>query len=101
MDHYMHWPEAFPLPDITAETVSHALLSGWISRFGGPQTIMTDQGSKFKSQLFHNPAKMCGIHLCRMNPTILPPIALLIGYNACFKPPLCAMRMSSGPRLSC
>ena len=44
------------------------LLSGWISRFGCPQTIITDQGRQFESQLFHNLAKLCGIHLCRTSP---------------------------------
>jgi len=64
----MHWPEAFPIPDITAETVSRALLSGWIAMFGCPQTIMTDQGRQFKSLLFHSLVKMCGIHLSRITP---------------------------------
>lgn len=31
--------------------VLRILLSGWISRFSGLQTIMTDQGSKFELQL--------------------------------------------------
>ena len=66
--HFTHWPEAFPIPDITAETVSRAPRSGWITRFGCPQTITTDQGRQFESNLFHSLAKMCRIHLCRMTP---------------------------------
>jgi len=65
VDHFTRWPEAIPLQDITAETVAHALLSGWITHYGCPHTITTDQGRQFESQLFHSLAKMCGIHLSR------------------------------------
>jgi hypothetical protein len=67
VDHFTRWPEAFPIPYIRAEC--RALLSGWISRFGCPQTIMTNQGFQFESQLFHNLVKLGVIHLCRMTPT--------------------------------
>jgi cleavage and polyadenylation specificity factor subunit 1 len=43
----------------------HVPFSGWMSPFGCPQTITTDQGRQFESQLFHCLAKICGIHLCR------------------------------------
>ena len=55
-DHFTKWYEAVPLPDQTAEMTDPALLEHWISRFGVPVSIHTDQGRKFKSKLFQSHA---------------------------------------------
>ena len=52
MDCFTRWPEAIPLPDITAPTVAHAFVSGWIARFGVPSTITIDRGVQFESDLW-------------------------------------------------
>ena len=46
---FTHWPEAFQLTNITAESVSQTFVNGWISRFWIPSTITTDRGKQFES----------------------------------------------------
>ncbi|GFX31052.1 transposon Tf2-6 polyprotein [Trichonephila clavipes] len=45
-----------------AETTARALLNGWISRFGTPVTITTDQGTNFESPLMRELTNMMGSH---------------------------------------
>ncbi|GFV46915.1 hypothetical protein TNCV_1270331 [Trichonephila clavipes] len=56
------WPEVIPTEDMLAETTARALLNGWISRFGTPVTITTDQGTNFESSLMRELTNMMGSH---------------------------------------
>ena len=51
-DHFTKWYEAKPLPDQTAATTANALVDHWISRFGCPHSLHSDQGRNFESKLF-------------------------------------------------
>lgn len=68
IDRYTKWAEAIPLADIRAETVASAFVSLWISRFGVPLEIISDQGKQFESRLFRQLAKLCGSRVKHTTP---------------------------------
>jgi len=65
VDRFFRWPEAFALPDISADTNAKAFLDCWISRFGVSETLTTDRGGQFESFLWRGLMRKLGIrHIC-------------------------------------
>ncbi|GBO33173.1 hypothetical protein AVEN_158026-1 [Araneus ventricosus] len=44
IDRFSRWPEAIPIVDMQTKTICRAIFHTWISRFGCPSIITTDQG---------------------------------------------------------
>lgn len=54
MDYLTRYPECIPIADITATTVAKAFVTNIVLRYGAPQSLLTDMGSQFMSELFTN-----------------------------------------------
>ena len=67
-DHFTKWYEAIPLPDQTAVTTANALVDHWISRFGCPHSLLSDQGRNFESKLFEQFMQLHEIDKTRTTP---------------------------------
>lgn len=51
-DYFSKWPEVYGLPNQEAKTVTKALVENWISRFGEPHELHSNQGRNFQSAVF-------------------------------------------------
>lgn len=68
IDRFTRWAEAIPTKDITADTVAKVLYEGWITRFGCPEKLTSDQGRQFESNLFKQLMVILGIYRIRSSP---------------------------------
>ena len=64
-DYFTKWTEAFPLKNIEAQTVAKVKVEEFITRFGVPEVIHSDQGRQYESQLFQELCEMLGIRKTR------------------------------------
>ena len=68
IDGFSKWMEAYPVPDQTAETCAAEVVNNFISRFGCPLDIHTDQGRNFESELFKELCRLLEIRKTRTTP---------------------------------
>ena len=67
-DHFTKYVKAIALPDQTAVRVAGALFSEWIAPFGAPQSLHTDQGTNFTSDLIAELCELLNIYKTRTTP---------------------------------
>ncbi|CAB0041105.1 unnamed protein product [Trichogramma brassicae] len=60
IDRYTRWSQAVPIADMSTPSVATAFYKGWISFFGTPLTITTDQGAQFDGKLLTELCKLVG-----------------------------------------
>lgn len=67
-DHFTNWVEIFPIPDQTATTTARILLNEVIGRYGCPESIHSDQGRNYESNIFHELCELLEIRKTRTTP---------------------------------
>ena len=65
IDCFTRYAIAVPLPDQSAEVVIAALIGHYITIYGTPRRILSDQGRNFESEEFHNFCNLFRIHKVR------------------------------------
>ncbi|GFT37354.1 retrovirus-related Pol polyprotein from transposon 412 [Trichonephila clavipes] len=95
MAYFTKWHEACPIPDQEASTVAEVLVQHWISRFGVPLQLHSDQGRNFDSAVCKRLCEILAIDKTRttalhpqsdgmverFNRTILNSLSLLVFSN--------------------
>ena len=62
IDRATRWPEVLPLQNMTARECADVFITGWVARYGVPQTLTTDRGTQFTSELWKSMCKTLGVH---------------------------------------
>ena len=61
IDHLMGWPEAFPIPDKSADTIVSTFINQYLPVHKYPRYILSDNGMEFKNTLMDQVLKQLGI----------------------------------------
>ncbi|GFX23531.1 retrovirus-related Pol polyprotein from transposon 412 [Trichonephila clavipes] len=68
IDYFTKWPEVYPIPDQEAPTVAEAVVQHWISRYGVPLQLHSDQGRNFVSAVLKGFCELLGIDKTKTTP---------------------------------
>ena len=68
IDHFSKYAKAVALPDQRAETIATAFIEHWVSIFGTPTQLHTDQGRNFESSLMQELCTLLKIDKTRTTP---------------------------------
>ena len=60
-DYFTKWTESYALAYETTTTIAEKVVSEFVSRFGVPRQIHSDQGTNFESKLMAEICKLLGI----------------------------------------
>ena len=61
IDHLTRWPEAFPIPDKSADTIVTTFINEYLPVHMFPQYILSDNGTEFRNSLMDQVLQQLGI----------------------------------------
>lgn len=67
-DYFSKWTESYAIPNHRARTVAEVLIEQFVSRFGVPLQLHSDQGREFESGLIEELCKLLQINKTRTTP---------------------------------
>lgn len=95
IDRATRWPEAHAAFDITADTVARIVYEEWITRYGCPVRMTTDQGRQFESSLFNALTRLLGIKRIHTSPYHPQSNGMIERWHRCMKTALIARLSTS------
>ncbi|GFT82396.1 transposon Tf2-8 polyprotein [Trichonephila clavipes] len=60
-DHFSKWAEIIPIKKASARDIAHTFFNNYISHFGAPIKLISDNGPQFISNIFENLSEILGI----------------------------------------
>ena len=88
IDHLTGWPEAFPIPDKSADTIAPTLINHYSPVHMCPRYIISDNGTEFKNNLMDQVLQQLGIGRIFSAPYHLQSNRKLEVFNKYLKPTL-------------
>ncbi len=99
MDYFSKWPEAYALPAQDAKSVAEVLVNQFVSRFGVPLELHSDQGTNFESATFKEMCRILGIKKTRTTPLHPQSDGMVERYNRTLKGQIANVCQRSSTRL--
>ena len=88
IDHLTGWPEAFPIPDKSADIIVSTFINQYLPVHMHPRYILSDNGTEFKNNLMDQVLKQLGIERIFSAPYHSQSNRKLEIFHKCLKPTL-------------
>jgi RNase H-like domain found in reverse transcriptase/Reverse transcriptase (RNA-dependent DNA polymerase)/Integrase zinc binding domain/Integrase core domain len=96
VDNHTKWAEAIPLTNKRAETIARNLFISWISHFGAPQFLVTDNDTSFTSKVLADLAATFGIRHIQATPYHPQGNAIVESFHKTLKKSLARLYLYTG-----